>query len=206
MRLKFFQGDDVFDGMFTYLYKHYQPNPFSPFLYVNVSGSYENRADPLYVFVPNVYKDTTSEIWLSSNLPNSSYTITFKNHRFQMDSYSVRSRGDQDFNIPLEWVLEASNDLVNWVEIHHKHRNRELVGKLIEKNYICPNQRFFTSYKFTQIGENAHNYDYEKYLFSIATLEFFGTFVDTYNTDYELNFILLNKLVFLFVSVMAPTQ
>ena len=206
MPFKFNQNGDLFNGLFTYLFKTYPENPFSPFIQVNVSSSYANRADPLYVFVPEKNKNTTSQIWLSQSIPNSNYTITFKKNPFKLTSYSVRSRGDQSYNIPLEWILQGSNDLMNWVDVHHKERNNELIGGGKEKNYICQNQKFFCSYRFTQIGKNYYTVESQKYIFSIATIEFFGAFVDTYCTECRLKCFSFNPIHFLSITFLLSSQ
>ena len=91
----------------------------------------------------------------------------------------MRSRIDVDWNMPLEFILEGSNDDISWKFLHHKERNNELKTKDSKGNWtIDNNNKLFRSFRITQIGENYHIYgENEKYIFAFNKIELFGTLV-----------------------------
>ena len=116
--------DEQLNGLFHFAFRKYSnPN----FVYGNIvtafaSGTYSGRVDPKVVLNPYADKNESYENWLSTNQTNSNITVSFLNHLFSIDSYTVQSRQGIDYNCPLEWVLEATNDMNEWKRIHYKKK------------------------------------------------------------------------------------
>ena len=165
-----------FNGTFSYFYKLFTNYSVSKLINVNASSSYEGRGNCFNVINPLISKTSPSYNWLSQNLENSSLTFTFLKHSLAISSYSIKARQDtNDFNHPYEFVLEASNDNFIWTEIHHKTNDDTLIGKGKEGHWNCKTNEFFSIFKLTMLYTNYHIYDYEKYIFALSTVEFFGT-------------------------------
>ena len=188
MKQYFEKKDDIFDGFFSSLWNYYPSiEVYKYFLNVIPSSTYSSRGDAYEALIPKERK-AKEDVWLSESYINSSYTFSFYDHKFAISSYSMRSRSDISYNIPYEWILEASNDNITWDFIHHKPRDTQMIGPNKEGNWEFNQTNFYRTYKLTQIGENYHHFTNEKYIFSIETLEIFGVLM-------KLNFTGKAKLI-----------
>ena len=159
-----------FHGIFYSYFKNYTKDQINKLVKIKTNGDNPTCGPPDGLINPDVNSSARTDNWQSSGKKNSSFTISLLRERILVSSYSLRSRLDADYNTPYEWVLEGSNDLKNWVQIHHKPKGDELVRIRSEGNWICNTQKSFSSFKLTQLNENYNN----SYLFSLNKIELFG--------------------------------
>ena len=96
-------------------------------------------------------RDTNLEThWCSQDLPNSSVIITFKKHLLKLTQYTMRARGDGNWAMPINWVIEGSNNLIDWHFIKEEGPNQDLLLTKAQKTYNATADNFFKHYKFTQ--------------------------------------------------------
>ena len=177
-----YSSSNNFNGTFAYLFKHLTNYSVTNLVDVIASSTYPERGFVYNVINPYVSKTEIEENWLSKSIKNSSVTISFLKHSFSIDSYSIKSRQDKyDFNYPYEFVLEASNDEINWNEIHHKTKDDTLIGKGYEGHWNCPSSEFYSSYKLTMLGTNSYERLNEQYIFTFSVIELFGTLMRNNN-------------------------
>ena len=101
-----------------------------------------------------------------------------------LTSYSFKSRTDQDYNHPKQWVIEGSHDNGNTWELIHEHpSNDDLVNQGVSKNWETLNNDFFRFFKIVQTGENGKQYvSSQKFYFSLNKIEFFGDIIFSFLT------------------------
>ena len=124
---------------------------------------------------PKITSSSREYGWQSDSIENSSVTITLLRDRLKISSYSLQTRKDRDVNTPYEWILEGSNDLMNWETIHHKSHGDELINKSSKGHWECSSSIPFRFFKLTQLHENRKNTEEQKYMFSLSKIELFGT-------------------------------
>ena len=179
MKLNIIQTTNIFDGLFSYLFKDYSAEEVVMIVNASASSTFPSRGSPIVTLNPYIKKNIVEDFWASDNIKNSSFSIKFHYHIFALHSYTIQSRDYQDYNTPLEWVLEATNDDIHWDLIHHKVRGNELNGRGLSLNWQSNNKNeYYKHYRFTQIGENYHFHEYEKYIFGIGSIEMFGILID----------------------------
>ena len=164
-----------FDGIFNFYHKYYPGASIQNHVKIKTSSDFPGRGNPYYVIDPKITSTELTMNWLSESYENSSFMIIFQRDILMLSSYSLRARLDNYYNLPKEFVLEGSNDLSNWVFLHHKQRGDELTTKGNERNWKVNSNNYFRAFKLTMLGENYHLYDNEKYIFSLNKLEVFGT-------------------------------
>ena len=181
MRIKIDTNEtDQFNGLFTHLFSSRSENYIrNNILKVTASSIYPDRGDPFDTINPFVNITKFQDYWISQSKERSNITISFLQHHFALNSYSLRGRRLIYYNCPLEWVLEGTNDFHHWVTIHWKERGNELKGDGKEYHMNCSRKEFFSTYRFTMIGENYHISSNEKYIFGLETIEFFGALSDS---------------------------
>ena len=202
MKINIVQTNNITNGLFAYLFKEFNINTVNRIVKASASSKYPTRGSPDVVINPYIIKDDESMYWISQNNQSSYFLLSFQNHIFALDSYTMLSRDYIDYNTPLEWILEGSNDNANWDLIQHKDRGNELNGTALAYNWTCESKTsFYSYYKFTQVGENYHIHEDENYIFAIGGLELFGTLFEKYitqgyhsNTHISLLFVIIGLL------------
>ena len=161
------------DGVFKYF-----TNYLHDLFLVEASTTQTERGSISNIIDQTIISNSNQNTWLSEAIENSSFTITFLYFPFKLESYSIKSRGDWDYNYPAEWIIEGSNDNATWTLLHYHERNDELSQK---RNHIChwnasnTDVGFFRHFKMTQLGRNCKTEDYGyEYYFSMNKIEFFG--------------------------------
>ena len=178
MRIKINDPTIKLDGLFKFLFSSYLEESVFKIVKVSASSTETGHGLPSTIINPNANKSTYDRAWLSKNEENSNITLSFIRHQFAIDSYTIQSRSGIDYNYPLEWVLEATNDMHNWKEIHHKPNNTDLEGSDTVCHYESSDKNFYSTFRFTMIGVNYHLYEDESYMFGFRSLEFFGSLYD----------------------------
>ena len=157
-----------FNGIFKELYDYYGERAFKR--HVKISGDVvKGRGLPFTVIDPYFSNSTQNSNWISNDKENSSLTITFTRSKFLLNSYSVRSRLDNNMNHPKEWILEGTDNNFGWTLIHHKPNGTEMVGLKKEISYECQQTKAFNRFRIMQIGKSTHSYS-----FALSKIEFFG--------------------------------
>ena len=164
-----------FNGIFTFYHTYYPRTSIQKFVKVKTSSDYGGRGSSYSVVDPNITMNTDKMNWLSKSEENSSFMIIFQRDILKLSSYSLKARVDQGFNTPREWVLEGSNDLMNWKQLHHKERGDELTTIGSEGNWSSDVNEYFRMFRLMMLGENKMHVESEKYIFSMNKLEVFGT-------------------------------
>ena len=185
MKIKFQNNGNDFDGLFMYLFTHYPETYIQQVVDASASSTYPGRPGPITAVNPTLEKIPYTKNWVSENVENSNFTISFIHCYFKIDSYTLQSRQGWDNNTPLEWVLEGTNDMIHWHTIHHKVRGNELSGNGLYDNWQCSQNRFFSSFRITMIGENKWKQSNEKYIFGLSSIELFGLISNQYCTIFK---------------------
>ena len=176
MRIKINNAEERLNGLFSFLFTQYSSHyVYEHIVNVTASSTLSGRGDPTIVINPKADKDDPLENWLSGYEENSNITISFINHLFSIDSYTVQSRQGIENNFPLEWIFEATNDMKEWTTIHYKENGEELISQQKTYHAQCSDKNFFSSFRFTMIGENYHFDKNEKFYFGFGQIEFFGS-------------------------------
>ena len=138
-----------FKGVFYSLGKRHPNVPINKLVKVTPSSTYPGRGNAIYVIDPH-FSYTTENNWISESRVNSSFTFSFINDRLLIKSYIIKTRTDNIYCCPIEWVMEGSNDDINWIQIHHKESGTEQceIGKVVRHN--CFAKQPFKSFKITQ--------------------------------------------------------
>lgn len=94
----------------------------------------------------------------------------FKDHSFQLTDYTIKSDGNNANHLQ-SWVIEGSNDLINWDSID-KRTTKDLCSNFAVKSYHCNLQKYkdYRCIRLRQTGKNSNFLDY----LMIANIEFFG--------------------------------
>ena len=166
---------DIFKGVMYSYFKNYSSESINKLVKIKASSTNANVGQANVLINPNINRNDKAGIWQSRSEENSSVTITLLRERLMISSYSLRSRTDRDHNNPYEWVLEGSNDRVNWETLHHKPHGNEFMGRSKQGNWPCTSSIPLKYFKLTQLHENYHKLDSEKYMFSLSKIELFGT-------------------------------
>ena len=164
--------EDIFKGIFYSRFMHYSSKYINKL--VKIKANSTNFGNPNNLLNPNVNGSLKEDNWQSLNIENSSLTITFLKERLKISSYSLKSRTDKTDNTPYEWVLEGSNDLINWETIHHKPHGEELIHANNTGNWKCSSSVPFRHFKLIQLNENEHFNEINKYKLSLNKIELFG--------------------------------
>ena len=198
MRIKINNDEEQLNGIFNFTFSRFSSQfVYSNIVNVSASSTYPGRGNPKIVINPYADKDAFRENWISKNEENSNITISFINHLFSIDSYTLQSRENHTYNSPLEIVLEGTNDMKKWTVLDHKPRGNELVGEKKTYHSKCPHNEFFQSFRFTMIGENFHVDNGQKYCFGLGHIEFFGSLFEIKCTLAHYEFLHLFRFIYL---------
>lgn len=115
-----------------------------------------------------------SKHFTTRNEENSWICIEFKNHKIIPTNYTIRSNEcSQGFFHPLSWVIEGSNDKIEWNKLGEERNNRVLDGKNVVHTFPIQNKQEIKYIRFRQIGPNSHN---DHYLY-ISAIEIYGQII-----------------------------
>ena len=165
----------LFEGLINHIYLNTDSSTYSLIITTSESSLFPDRRPSSILIDPKHTSTDTYEQFVTQSIENSNFTISFLKHKVKLQSYSLKSRTDSYLNLPRQWIVEGINDIKSEV-IHAPEPNTDLDGVSKEKNYIINNENFYTSFRFTQIGENQAS-NQNKYSFSMNKVEFFGTIV-----------------------------
>lgn len=129
-------------------------------------------ANPL--FPPsNVIEYETDQLYFyTKNSQNSWIRFDFKENRVSPTSYTLRTDMSSDYH-PKSWVIEGSNDKVNWEKIDHQTNCNFTNGRDITHTFeIAKNTG--KEFKYIQMRVTGKNW-LGHYLLDIGAIEFHGT-------------------------------
>lgn len=168
-------------------YKPYKEYPFDGILaYLNsLSGGNANEKNVVKITSSSVINSSMScpsnilnydsnDYFHSKTAENSWISLDFKQKRVLLSHYTLKSYEGQVNDSHLKsWVIEGSNDGVNWTELDRREDNNELNGKFKAKTFKC--QRIMESrrIRLRQIGKNHAGND----ILTLCGLELFGTLI-----------------------------
>ena len=174
-------SSEDFQGVLYYFHTWYNSTLIKKLVKLEVTSTVSGRGSPYNAINPFILSRKSEDNWVADSKENNSFTIKLLRDRLKIESYAMRSRIDRDHNMPLEFILEGSNDNINWKLLHHKERNEELKKQDSKGNWTITsnNNEPFRSFRITQIGENYHKTENEKYVFGFNKIELFGTLIAT---------------------------
>jgi hypothetical protein len=108
----------------------------------------------------------------TKNEANSWICYDFETRRIKVTAYSIRSRCDGNWTQLRFWVLEGSNDGVNWVGIDDRKNDSSLksAGAVVTFKVEEEFQKEFQKIRIRQTGKNSGNNDH----IVVSGIEFFG--------------------------------
>jgi hypothetical protein len=112
------------------------------------SNFYGSQYQPENLFL---YDDLTC--FCSKDEPNSWFCFQLKSKKIIPCGYLLRSYGNWD-ETPMTWVLEGSNDGVEWKIIHQRENKDWKTKSWSEVYFRVQTKEAFSSFKFTQNGGN----------------------------------------------------
>lgn len=164
---------------------------------VNDTVAYTNPADLALVEVEasSLLADSTDAASIldrqtlrcvTKPLRNSSFTLRFKEGRRVIPThYSLRHYSSWDTEALRYWVLEASNDGMNWVGLREHLDDRSLSKKGQTASWaINPpaNSGSFSQFRVRQTGPNSNNH----YYLALSGFELFGTLETSPDETFEI--------------------
>jgi hypothetical protein len=111
--------------------------------------------------------------WYTHNATNSWVCFQFKTGRVKINSYTIRSFPGTSW--PKNWVIEISEDNVNWTEIDRREDTNVLCGNLVSHHFDCQNSSTKIC-QYVRMRNIGVTYATNHYL-CLCNIEFFGTFL-----------------------------
>ena len=197
MKIKLNDPQDPFNGIFNFMFSKLSEKKVKEIVHVSASSTLNTRGDPFTTIDPNANETKYTDCWVSNPARNSNLTISFQNHQFAMDSYTLQSRKGLSVNVPVEWVIEGTNNFLNWETVHSKERDNEIVGDGKIYNWNVSSKKFFHTYRMTMIDENYYGSESQRYYFGLGRIEFFGSLFEVNCKQLQCNSHNLLPLIFL---------
>lgn len=133
-----------------------------------------NKYDPWHA----VNFNTRNSFW-SENESDSWLCYDFIEKKVKPFFYSIRSNqfDSSGWHHPKSWVIEGSNNKINWINLDSKTNERSLDDEYVSNTFEITNKRdskdFYRFLRIRQIGVNTRN---AKNL-TLSSLEFFGEII-----------------------------
>ena len=157
-----------FDGIINFLRNKTAEN-FEKTINVTASSIGNSFFSP-----SNVIDYETSQVYFyTKNVQNSWIRIDFKDNRVCPKSYTLRSDDSSDYH-PKSWVIEGSNDKINWDKIDQKNNCNSINGRNITHTFDISNNT--KDFRYIQMRITGKNW-IGNYLLDIGAIEFHGTLI-----------------------------
>ena len=142
----------------------FQMNVYTNPNFVSFKGS--SYSDGSHKNASTVLSDD-SQFFQTEPLLNSTFTVSFKYHKFKLSGFSLKSceLGNCVYNIK----IFGSNDENMWIDECDFNKGKEYFKTEI-KFAECKSKNFYKHYKMQQVGSGMN----ENYYFPLYYLEFFG--------------------------------
>lgn len=158
-----------FDGIINFIRKTTADN-FSSSLNVTASSVGNSFFSP-----SNIIDYESNQLYFyTKNVQNSWVRIDFKENRVCPSSYSLRSDVSSDYH-PKSWVIEGSNDKVNWEKIDQKNNCNAINGRDLIHNFQIQNNNG-KEFRYIQMRITGKNW-LGNNLLDIGAIEFHGTLI-----------------------------
>lgn len=164
--IEFENNRNKFNGILNYL-----QNNFNIKDELDITSSSHYSGDPF-----NLLKfDDANNSYSTDNFQNSWICFEFINHEIVPSHYVIRSY-DQDINDHLKsWVLEGSNDKINWTKIDEQKDNPSLNGARRVQVFAVSNNQD-KPFKYIRILQTGKTWAKRNYLL-INSIEFYGKLI-----------------------------
>ncbi|OHS94048.1 hypothetical protein TRFO_39767 [Tritrichomonas foetus] len=168
--------DTLNDGLFAYLHNKCGGDP-------SEKGLVEVTASTTYVHPAFKPKNTINALddennsFVSQNYLNQWVCYNFKNSRFKLFKYQIRSRNHSgNFHLK-NWVIQTSKDGNDWTEVDRQTNCDKLNGPSHYSTFVLqsPPDEFVQFIRLRQIGENWHN----NYYLDFNSIEFYGELIES---------------------------
>ena len=175
MRFEHSTGDH-FDGIINYFNQKYDSDKFNQIVVADASSTMYGRSKP-NVVIDLKNRDKNYPDWITEDFENSSFTVQFLRHRVKLSSYLLLGRYTNNWNFPYHWVLEGTNDFIDW---HKLHEYNNINDYLDNKKYFHAQtekvDQYFRIFRITQKGTNTKN-DGENFMhcLSFRGIDLFGS-------------------------------
>lgn len=139
--------------------------------------------DELYKPENSINFDNKQSAFYSLNISDSFLCFDFKNIKVKPSHYSIRSNnwGDENWYHLQNWVIECSNDEVEWriIDSHQKDKslNSRSASKTFEIQEKLNENDFYRYIRIRQTGINTSG----NYELIISAIEFFGSITDLFD-------------------------
>ena len=155
---------DPFDGIVSYLRKTTGSNPSLNGL-IDISYLGGNS------YCDKLFEQNWKCYWSSTNAPGQWLNFEFKKHRVYLTDYTLKTpNSSPGWNHMKSWVVEGSDDGINWCELDRREDNNDLNGNSRVMTWTCQNPQRVRNVRIRQIGKNHHNADD----IQLTNIEFFG--------------------------------
>ena len=162
------------DGIITYFNSIYSEEVFDQVVLADSSSILDGRTPPNTVIdIKNINNSYTD--WITESIENSNFTVQFRKHKIRLDSYSLLGR-NYNYQHPYHWILEASNNYVDWEKIHeYNNPNQPLSNHTLIHSDDFTTEHFYSIFRITQIGKNKNiEYNQYNYCLSFRASDFYG--------------------------------
>ena len=130
--------------------------------------------------------------YYSINKENSSITYHIPYIKTLVRGYALTSSTTDIY--PSSWVLEASNDNNNFIELHYAYDpiceenkiymsndNKYYCTEAVTKSYTFDNDNYYSFYRIKMVGKNSASSSGQYYHFIFSHLELYGTIIFPFN-------------------------
>lgn len=165
-------NSNEFDGIINHL-RHESNGNIQNLIDIKASSLYSSRFSP---YNACLFEDQ-NKYFHSNNEQNSWICFDFKQHRIIPTSYIIKSIPySKNSNHPKSWVIEASNDNLNWETLDEVNDCTYLNGECLIHTFNI-NRQISNDFRFVRIRQISNNcYARAKqYFFTLGSIEFYGT-------------------------------
>lgn len=128
-------ADEEFDGILHMLFKKCKTNPVDNNI-IDVSSSSDDTSSSEKP--KNLFDFNQSRNQWSMNVKKGNYLlIDFKASKVKIDGYSIKSGSGSHWENEQSWVIEGSNDNINYKIIDEKIKNKEMGGSERVHHWSC---------------------------------------------------------------------
>ena len=124
------------------------------------------------------YEDNSDPAYDSEDSPDSYLLFDFKEHRVSINAYSIKATNNPSPSYFTSWILEGSNDKIEWTRIDTHLDDQRLVGRNKIETFNIQDQKVskkkFKFIKIQMVGEATSN----DYFFELKKIEFFGNYYE----------------------------
>ena len=147
---------------------------------INDNGTIEITSnsilDPTKYHPKNLIEFDKNNGYASKDDGNAFVCFDFKDKSIQLSSYSIQSNSSgENYHHLKNWVVEVSNDNINWLEIDRHENCPQLNGQNIISNFEVRNENtdYYRFVKIRQTGNSWAFWGNHNSLF-FYSIEFFG--------------------------------